>query len=468
MCRSSSVLAIALVFGACTGARAQDDAPARDSRPVVLTVALEDEAITPATVRFLDRAISQAEDQRAECLVVILDTPGGLLISTRRIVKRMMASETPIVVYVAPPGSRAASAGVFLTLAAHVAAMAPSTTIGAAHPVQVGGLPVGPRPGESGDDGGDSQTTMEGKIVNDTVAWARALARRRERNADWAADAVLKSDSLTASEAVEKGVVDFVADDLDELLARLDGREISLPQRSVTLETRDARVERISMWWGERVLSLIANPNVAFLLLMFGFYGILFELYSPGWGVPGTLGVVCMLLGLFGLSVLPVNYLGLALIAVAFALLTAEVFVTSYGALAVAGTACLVLGAVTLIDSPAGFARVSLSVALPVAAATAAIVLLLVSGIVRSHRARVQTGGEGMIGEQARAGDAFSRTNGDYQGRVFIHGETWRAVSGQPIGAGEACRVRDREGLTLVVEPAGEDKPASRPAEPAG
>jgi len=430
---------------------------------LVLTATLDDEAISPGSVRYLERALQMAGEQQAECLVIILDTPGGLLTSTRSLVKKILGSRTPVVVYVSPQGSRAASAGVFVTISAHVAAMTPGTTIGAAHPVQVGGgLPGGPRsprpvPAEQGEDAkapGDQESPsspMQQKLLNDTVSWARALAEQRGRNADWVAKAVKQSASITAEQAADQNVVDIVADDLDQLLEKMDGRQVDLAQATRTLHTAEAQVRALPMWWGERVLTLIAQPNVAFLLMMFGFYGILFEFYSPGWGVSGTFGTICILLGLFGLSVLPVNYLGLALLMTSIALLTAEVFVTSYGALAVAGTICMVFGGSMLVDSPSGFARVSLSVLLPLAGATAVITLVLVSGIVRSLRSPVQTGGEGLIGDEAVADETFAQDDGVFRGAVRIHGERWRAVSEQPLQSGETCQVSGRDGLLLFV-----------------
>lgn len=433
-----------------------------EKRPLVLQVALDGEPITPGIARYLQRAIGEAEQQEAECLIVVLDTPGGLLQSTRRIVKEILGSRTCVVVYVAPSGSRAASAGVFITMAAHVAAMAPGTTIGAAHPVQIGGLPIQPprQPGPGKDEPGKdsseeetspSRTAMEEKIVNDTVAWARALAEHRGRNADWAARAVSESLSVPVSEAVRERIVDLEATDLQELLKKLDGLEVSLPQGTHTLRTSGAQVQEIPMWWGEQVTAVLSRPNVALLLMIFGFYGILFELYSPGWGVSGTLGVICLLLALFGLAVLPVNYLGLALVVVALGLFAAEVFVTSFGALTVAGIVCLVLGGVMLVDSPAGFSRVSLGMLLPLAAATAAITLLLLAGVVRTHRRRVQTGDEGLIGTEARVQNDFSRRGNQYVGTVLVHGEWWKAISSTPVTAGQTCKVQRRQDLTLVV-----------------
>jgi len=431
-------------------------------RPLLLLVSLEDEPITPVTARFIRRAVRQAESDRAECLLIVLDTPGGLVDSTRTMVKDILASQTPVVVYVSPSGARAASAGVFITLASHVAAMAPGTHIGAAHPVQLGGLPIGPpespQPSPAGDEGEEQPSpatapsaALETKIVNDTVAWARSLAELRDRNSEWATQAVTESISTVASDALAEGVIDLMADDLDDLLAQLDGREVPLTRGTVTLRTAGAMIRTLEMWWGERVLAAISNPNIAFLLLMLGFYGILFELYTPGWGVPGTLGVVCLVMAFFGLAVLPISYVGLLLIAVALALFVAEAFVTSYGALAVGGAVCLVLGGLMLVDSPVGFMRISLGLVVSIAGASGLITVFLLSGVVRAHRQRVSTGGEGLVGTLALAQEDFARVADQYAGAVLAHGELWKAVSPAPVSAGQTLEVRDREGLTLVV-----------------
>lgn len=423
-------------------------------RPVVFRARLENQAISPATARYVDRAIQEAERQRAECLVLVLDTPGGLVDSTRVIVRRVLGSEVPVLVYVAPPGARAASAGVFIVLAGHVAAMAPGTNIGAAHPVQIGGLPSSPaRPGrEQQDDPSDRVKTD--KVVNDTVAWARSLAELRGRNADWAARAVKESLSVSSTEAVQERVVDVQASNLDELLRAVHGREVTVGGARARLRTAGAEVRDLEMWWGEQLLAVLTNPNVAFLLLMFGFYGVLFELNTPGWGVSGTLGVVCLLLALSGLAALPVNYVGLALVGVALALFVAEAFVTSYGALSVAGVVTLVLGGTMLVDSPIGFQRVSLDVVVPVALATAVITVFLVGSVVKAHRGRVQTGAEGLTGGRALAETDFLPRGDRYTGTVRARGETWNATSGQPVAAGEAVEIQGREGLTLLVGPA--------------
>lgn len=431
-------------------------------RPVVVKVQLRNEPITPVTARFIIRAIRHAEEQRATALVIMLDTPGGLVDSTREVVGAILQSRVPVVIYVAPAGARAASAGVFITLAGHVAAMAPGTTIGAAHPVQIGGQPGSPpqqpeRQTEEKKDGETqprTPTPMEDKIVNDTVAWARAIAELRGRNADWAARAVRESISAPASEALKENAVDLIAEDINDLLGKIEGREISLIDSRLNLRVVGADVRAYEMWWGERVLALLANPTIAFLLLIFGFYGILFELYTPGWGVGGTVGVICLVLGFFALSVLPINYVGLALIAIALTMFVAEAFVPSYGFLTLGGVICLILGGFMLVDSPAGFMRISLWTLVPVALATAAITVFLVGSIVKSHRAPVRTGSEAMVHAEATADEDFVGDGSRYRGRVETHGELWGAVSDMPVRAGDALQVVRRDGLTLHVQPA--------------
>jgi membrane-bound serine protease (ClpP class) len=431
-------------------------------RPVVLKVQLRNEAITPVTARFIIRAIRQAEEQQAAALVIMLDTPGGLVDSTREVVGGILHSRVPVVVYVSPAGARAASAGVFITLAAHVAAMAPGTTIGAAHPVQIGGLPGSPpqqpQPQTEEKKDGETQprttTPMEDKILNDTVAWARAMAELRGRNADWAARAVRESISAPASEALQENAVDLIAADIDDLLGKIEGREINLIDTRLNLHVAGADVRPLEMWWGERVLALLANPTIAFLLLIFGFYGILFELYTPGWGVGGTVGVICLVLGFFALSVLPINYVGLSLIVIALAMFVAEAFVPSYGFLTIGGVICLILGGVMLVDSPAGFMRISLWTIVPVALATAAITVFLVGSIVKSHRAPVRVGSEAMVHTEATADKDFVMDGPLYRGRVHTHGELWNAVSDKPVKEGDSLQIARRDGLTLHVQPA--------------
>lgn len=450
---------------------------------VVFRVVLDDQPITPATVRFLFRAIDEAEEAKAECIVVELNTPGGVLKSTQELVVKILASEVPVVVYVSPSGGRAASAGVFITLASHVAAMAPGTRIGAAHPVTVGGNPFAPPPtpatepdpsdqneGGSAADGSSSRrlSAAEEKLVNDTVAWSKSLAKLRDRNQQWAERAVKESDVLMAAEALEQQVVDFVAPNLEALLRQIDGRAIQLAGRTgstevVHLHTSGAVVRTIEMWWGEKLLATISNPNVAILLLFFGVYGILFEFYSPGWGVAGTLGIISLILGFFSLSVLPVNYSGLALILIALAMFVAEAFITSYGALAIGGVICLILGGTMLVDSPGGFMYVSLEIVIPLAISTALITVFLVSQIVKTHRNKVQTGAESMTGTDAVAQDDFCSEADGYAGQVQTHGEYWRARSPHKITKGQHVRVTGRQGLTLLVDRNGSQSVGSDP-----
>jgi membrane-bound serine protease (ClpP class) len=445
--------------------------------PRVVVARLENEAITPVTAQFLERCLDHAAARDAECLVIVLDTPGGLVESTRQVVKAVLASDVPVVVYVAPPGARAASAGVFVTMAAHVAAMAPGTNIGAAHPVTLGGLPVEPprRDTDPTDRAAPPPGSAErDKAVNDTVAWARSLAELRGRSAGWVERAVRESVAVPSGEAVAEGAVDLVAADLAELLAALDGREVRLPTGPRTLRTAAATIDEETMWWGERMLAVLASPNLAILLLVLGFYGVLFEFYSPGWGVAGTLGAICLALSFFSLAVLPVRFVGLLLVLLALVMFAAEAFVTSYGALAAGGVVCLLLGGLMLVESPAGFVGVSLTVLLPFALATAAITFLLVASVVRSHRGRVRTGAEACLGAAAvaaadfepvavSAGDGGPPGPDDHGGTVRLHGEFWRASSAGPVAAGTPLEVVGRDGLVLRVRPAPVPSRASPP-----
>lgn len=422
-------------------------------RGSIVQVTLADEAITPAAARFLHRALEAAAAEQAACVLLVLDTPGGLVDSTRTVVKDILASPVPVVVYVSPAGARAASGGVFILLAGHVAAMAPGTHVGAAHPVALGGLPTGPGTPEPAP--GAAPTTapsiMETKIVNDTVAWARTLAQLRGRDADWAARAVSESVTATASEAHAAGVIDLTAASIGELLTQIDGREVTVAGERVRLRTAGAPLRTVEMWWGERLLGLIANPNVAFLLLILGFYAILFELHTPTWGLIGTLGVLAIVFAFFGLAVLPVNYVGLLLILLALGLFVAEAFVTSHGLAALAGAVCLVFGGVMLVDSPVGFTRVSLGVVVPVAAASAAIAFFLLTRVVQAQRRRPLTGTEGLIQDAAVAQDDFRPGAGGYTGCVLAHGELWNAVSAGPVQRGQRLDVVARDGLILRV-----------------
>lgn len=390
--------------------------------------------INPVASEYVDKGLEKARALGAQALVLQLDTPGGLDKSMRLIIKSMLASPIPVVVYVAPAGSRAASAGVFITMAAHVAAMAPGTNIGAAHPVALGG--------------GKMDKTMIEKVENDAAAYIRSLAERWGRNADWAEEAVRKSVSIQASEAVEKGVVDLLAPSLEELLAKIDGRAIQAGGRTVTLATAGAPVVTVSMTLKQRILSFLSHPNVAYLLMLLGFYGIFFELSSPGALFPGIIGGIAIILAAYALQLLPVNWAGLALMALALVLFLLEIKVPSHGALTIGGVVALTLGSLMLFDSPDPLLRVSLKVIIPAVVVTSGFFIFLVGKTAQAHRARVTTGREGLVGAEG-----IVRKWADGQGTILLRGELWKAESQSALESGQEVTVTETDGLTLTVTP---------------
>lgn len=390
--------------------------------------------INPVASEYVDKGLEKARAMNAQALVLQLDTPGGLDKSMRLIVKSILASPIPVVVYVAPAGSRAASAGVFITMAAHVAAMAPGTNIGAAHPVALGG--------------GKMDKTMIEKVENDAAAYIRSLAERWGRNADWAEEAVRKSVSIQASEAVEKGVVDLLAPSLEELLAKIDGRAIQAGGRTVTLATAGAPVVTVSMTLKQRILSFLSHPNVAYLLMLLGFYGIFFELSSPGALFPGIIGGIAIILAAYALQLLPVNWAGLALMALALVLFLLEIKVPSHGALTIGGVVALTLGSLMLFDSPDPLLRVSLKVIIPAVVVTSGFFIFLVGKTAQAHRARVTTGREGLVGAEG-----IVRKWADGQGTILLRGELWKAESQSALESGQEVTVTETDGLTLTVTP---------------
>ena len=390
--------------------------------------------INPVASEYVDKGLEKALALDAQALVLQLDTPGGLDRSMRLIIKSMLASPIPVVVYVAPAGSRAASAGVFITIAAHVAAMAPGTNIGAAHPVALGG--------------GKMDKTMIEKVENDAAAYIRSLAERWGRNADWAEEAVRKSVSIQASEAVEKGVVDLLAPSLEELLAKIDGRALQAAGRTVTLATAGAPVVTVSMTLKQRILSFLSHPNVAYLLMLLGFYGLFFELSSPGAVFPGIIGGIAIILAAYALQLLPVNWAGLALMALALVLFLLEIKVPSHGALTIGGVVALTLGSLMLFDSPDPLLRVSLKVIIPAVLVTSGFFIFLVGKTAQAHRARVTTGREGLVGAEG-----IVREWADGQGTILLRGELWKAESLSALESGQEVTVTETEGLTLTVTP---------------
>ena len=413
-------------------------APARAAAPVDMIDL--DGAITPVTARLLTSAIERAQADRAQALIVRLNTPGGLERSMRSMAQAILNAEIPIIVYVAPTGARAASAGVFITMAAHVAAMAPATNIGAAHPVTIGG--------------GDTGKEMGKKIENDAAAFARSLAAERGRNVEWAEKAVRASVSVTEREAVKLKVVDLVADSVPDLLAKIDGRTVKTARGPVTLATRDAVVKPIEVRFRDRFLALITDPNIAYILMMVGMLGIFFELQNPGVVLPGVIGGISLILAFFAFQSLPINWAGVLLILFGVALLIAEIKVVSHGVLTAGGVVAMVLGSFMLYEAPEVGFRVSWTVILPTVGATAALVVWAVSAGVRAMMKSPVTGAAGMIGRVVVARSALGP-----EGQVQVDGEIWRAVSeGEAIPAGEKVRVTAVDGLTLKVSRAG-DRP---------
>lgn len=395
-----------------------------------------DGSINPASAAFIKKGIDKAVNENAECLLIRLNTPGGLLKSTRVIVSDILQAEVPVVVYVSPGGAHAGSAGVFITMAAHVAAMAPSTNIGAAHPVSSGGT---------------MDSVSSGKATNDAAAFIRAIAEKRQRNLEWAEDAVRNSVSISESEAVQKKVVDLVAASERELLQKINGRTVEVASGSKTLQTANATIEPIKMSFVERLLNTLSDPNIAYILMMVGFYGLLFELYSPGAIVPGVIGGISLILAFYAMHTLPLNYAGLALIVFAIILFVLEIKVTSYGILGIGGTVAMLLGSVMLIrtESALEFIRISWSLILTTTIVTALFFTFLLFMVVRAQKATPVSGMEGIIGEIGEALDTLQPS-----GMIRVHGELWRAVTTTgAIGQGQKVKVTAIKDLTLFVEP---------------
>jgi len=389
-------------------------------------------SINPGLAEFIVEGIHQAERENAAALVIELDTPGGLETSMRQIVQAISNAKVPVVVFVYPRSARAASAGVFITMAGHVAAMAPGTNIGAAHPVSVGM--------------GKIDKTMEKKLLNDMVASGRSLAAERGRNADWMEKAIRQSVSIPAAEAVKLKVVDLMADNRDDLLAKIHGRKVEVGGKPVVLNTSGAAVKDIPEGMRTRLLKYIADPNIAFILMMIGLAGLYFELSNPGLVFPGVLGGICLLLAFFAFQTLPINYIGVLLIVLAFIFFVLEFNITSYGLLSLAGLVSLFLGAMMLFRGGEGGVDISWSVLIPTVA-IASLFFIVVAGIVfRSHLLRSMTGKAGMVGER---GVVYTPLNPE--GQVFVHGEYWLAVSDEPIAKGETVEVLEVMDLKLRV-----------------
>jgi membrane-bound serine protease (ClpP class) len=409
-------------------------APAAAGAPKALVVDV-DGMIHPISAEIVGSAIAQAQAEHAAAIVMRLNTPGGLMDAMRETIEKMAASPIPVITYVAPSGGRAASAGFFLLEAGDLAAMAPGTNTGAAHPVAAMG--------------GEMDATMKEKVENDAAAYMRSICAKRGRNAELAESAVRQSKSFTEREALDGHLIDLIAPSVDELLNAADGRTVTrFNGRTETLHTAGATVEVYERSLRQKIISSIADPNIAFIILVLGALAVYVEFSSPGLVAPGVIGAILVLLGLSALSVLPISWLGAALLILAFVLFALEAKFTTHGVLGVGGAVAMVLGAVMLINSPNPEMRIHWSTALAVAVPFSIITLVLVSLVVRARRAKVETGQEGMIGETGSALTELAPA-----GKVFVHGEYWDAVATRPVAAGARVRVTGMERLRLTVEP---------------
>jgi membrane-bound serine protease (ClpP class) len=415
------------------------------------------DAIGPAVADYVVRGIDAAEAAGEPLLIIRMDTPGGLDASMREIIRRILAAEIPVVTWVAPSGARAASAGTFILYASHVAAMSPATNLGAATPVSI--APTGPgrdRPDSAPEkdkekdeaDDGKPGTAMERKAINDAAAYIRGLAELRGRNVEWAVAAVREAASLSAEEAVQQNVIDLVVADLPALLEALDGRVVEVRERSVTLATAGLEVTARAPDWRSELLAIITNPNVAYLLMLLGIYGIFFELANPGAVIPGVIGVIALVLALYAFHVLPVNYAGVALVLIGMAFMVAEIFMPSFGALGIGGLVAFIAGSVILMDTEVSAFQLSLPLVAALALSSAAFMMLVASLALRQRRRPVVSGREQMIGS---VGEALESFTGD--GPVHVHGERWLAHSDLPVTRGQAVRVLTIDGLKLEIEP---------------
>ncbi len=403
---------------------------AQISAAEIILVSLE-VVVNPVMSEFISKSIDDAVREKANVLVIELDTPGGLDTSMRSIVKKINSSEVPVVVYVSPSGARAASAGVFITLTAHIAAMAPGTNIGAAHPVGVGGK---------------MNKTMAEKAVNDAAAYIKSITEKRGRNAEWAETAVRESVSITEKEALKLNVIDIISPDIKTLLDTIDQKVVETSIGKHTIKTKGVEIHYKDMGLRHKVLDIISDPNIAYLLMLLGFYGIFFELTNPGSIFPGVLGVLSLILALYSFQTLPVNYAGLLLIVLAIVLFILEIKVTSYGLLTIGGIISMTIGSLMLFESPLPFFKLSLKVVFPAVMLTTLFFTLTIFLAIKAYRRKPVTGVEGLVGLEGEA-----RTDIHKDGQVFVHGEIWKAWSDELIKAGEKVKVEKVENLKLKV-----------------
>ena len=439
---------------------------AADGHAILLEI---DGAIGPATAAYVEDGLEEAQESAASVVVLQMDTPGGLDTSMRDIIRAIFASDVPVASYVAPSGARAASAGTYILYASHIAAMAPGTNLGAATPVSLGGgglpfMPGSEEPAGDGDAAGEAQeegeeaepggaaapqNAMEAKVINDSVAYIRSLAELRGRNADWAEAAVREAASLAAGEALAENVIDVMATSVPDLLAQIDGRTVMVGASEVTLRTEGLSLERVDPDWRDYALGIITNPNIAMILMVIGMYGLIFEFFHPGSLYPGTIGAICLVIALYALAALPLNFAGLALMLLGLALIVGEMFTPSVGILGIGGTIAVTLGAILFIDTDSPQFQISWSVIVAIAVLTGGFSMLVAYLAASSFRRKAVTGHEGMIGHDGKVLDWQGNS-----GRVMVHSERWSAVSDLPLSPGQRVRVVNMDGLTLKIEPA--------------
>lgn len=410
-------------------------------------------AISPASAAYFLRALDEAQREKADLLVLKLDTPGGLDSAMRDMIQGILASPVPVATWVAPAGARAASAGTYLLYASHVAAMAPGTNLGAATPVAIGiggGQPAKPGNDKEGKGGALPGAAMEKKAVQDAAAYIRSLAQLRGRNAEWAERAVREAESLSAEEALEQKVIDHVAADLPDLLRQVEGRKVRLAEGETVLSLAGAMVVGIERNWKERLLAAIADPNIALILMMLGIYGLLFEFYTPGFGVAGIIGAICLLLALYALAMLPINATGALLIMLGVALMVTEAVVPSFGAFGIGGIVAFVAGSLMLIDGDLPGLEISLAFIVPLAATSALTMFGIGAFALRARRRPAVSGVEAMVGGVVEALEDF-----EGEGWVLACGERWKARSEAPLACGARARIVAVEGLTLLVKAEG-------------
>jgi membrane-bound serine protease (ClpP class) len=412
--------------------------------------------INPAINDYLRKGLEKAEAGEAKLVIIQMDTPGGLDRSMRDIIQAILASSIPVVSYVAPDGARAASAGTYILYASHVAAMAPATNLGAATPIQIGAMPGTTKPDEMDDQDKENgkalpqQSTLEKKVINDASAYIKALADRHGRNGDWAVKAVRESVSLSAKEALEIGVIDVIASDINDLLAKIDGHEVAMNGYRQTLATKNMTVTDLEPGWRYRVLSVISDPNVAYLLFLLGIYGLIYELANPGFLLPGVAGGISLMLALYAFQILPINYAGLALIILGLVFLVSEAFLPSFGSLGIGGIISFFVGSLILMDDEN--LKISFSLIAGISVVSAACILLLAGRFVSLKGKKVRTGREAMIGKTGEAQLDFFGS-----GRIWVYGESWQARSERPVHRGDTVVITSVDDLELTVEPLKEE-----------